>query len=528
MIANDSPEIRDPYRHWIAVIGMGAAGASLFSALLDRIIANDMAEKVGFLLIDERPTSEFGRGIAWSSAQHQAFRANMRMHTISFKQRTLERIAKAAEITGFNTYDELTDEQMYQQRIRIGDALHEDFKEDLSRAEGLGIPAVTMSTTVTDLHRRGIGFCLSSPNQHPQFANSVVLALGNVPNYPMNNLRGCNNYLHNPWNWEQYSLIPTGLRVAVIGLGPTAVDAIILLTNKRPRKLVAYSRTGRLQYPRPHNSEHVLTDLSEKFLTDLVETRRLQGHDGIPFDMLHGFLTAEFMRADACAEWQRDLNNSQKAPRDALYAGLQDANKDSKWYSVLKALDAVTPLIWNSLDDRGRRRYMDELRRDHTIMSYGMASVQARRILGYMENNKLEIRGGAHAVKYDAVSKTFKIDLFDKVDVKRLINSDEFDIVVNCTGIGSDVANSNSPLIQSLLVKEWIVPHPHGGICVDFDTGHILNSGQKRVGEFYSLVGSLTFGTHLLTNCLWQVWQSSDRTAQAITRSLAQSTPALG
>jgi uncharacterized NAD(P)/FAD-binding protein YdhS len=519
---SNTPEILDPFRYNIAIVGMGAAGASLFGSLLDRLVELQLSDNVAILLVDARPEKEFGRGIAWSSIQYEGFRANMRLHTIGLKRRLLEKILAAAGHSENTDPKDLPDDFLFHQRQRIGEALHEEYRLQCSRAQEYGIPVQAVSGTVEDISKHNSGWILHVQNGEQLFAHSVTLALGNVPNYPMNELRGKSGYLHNPWDWEQYRTIPEGSRVAVIGLGPTAVDAIVILQKMGFKKIGAYSRTGRMQYPRPHNTSHDLVFLDQSRLEDLIEIRKEQGKPGLPYDTLQSLLTMEFQEAGACEEFSKARKNNKLAPKESLYAGLQDADKYPKWYSIMKALDPITPFLWNSLDSTAREEYFNELRYDHTNLSYGMASVWARRICEYISSHELTVDAGFQ--KVSAVGDKFLVTYLPKTEGAELTTK-EYDFVINCTGIGSRIEDTNSPLLKSLHAKKWVMPHNDGGIRVDFHTGHILGAADKPIGEMYSLVGSLTFGTHLLTHCLWQVWQSSERTAQSIVRSIAASAP---
>ena len=245
------------------------------------------------------------------------------------------------------------------------------------------------------------------------------------------------------------------------------------------------------------------------------------GKRGLSYEQLYTLLTLEFQRAEACEEWKKARNNSRNLPpREALLQGMVDAPKESRWYSVLKALDPITPSIWNAMRPECRKQYMEELRSDHVNLSFGMAAGHANTLEKMFQDKQLEIRGGFRNVEP-------KDDKFVVTHTEKggAVASHEFDVIVNCTGIGSDITKSNSPLINSLRERGWLTPHPDGGACVDFETGQLLNEHGKPVGQMFSLVGSLTYGTHLLTHCIWQVWQSSERTAQRIVRMLAERSP---
>lgn len=87
------------------------------------------------MLIDERDKSEFGRGVAWGSAQSELFLANMRLHTLGLKGGLIEKIKRRAGISESRKDEDLPDDFLFQQRRNIGEVLHEDFIDYIKIAE---------------------------------------------------------------------------------------------------------------------------------------------------------------------------------------------------------------------------------------------------------------------------------------------------------------------------------------------------------------------------------------------------------
>ena len=520
MASANAPELHDPYRHWIAIVGMGAAGAGHFRALVERLQNFQLSQNVGILLIDGRPTAEFGRGVAWGSIQHDLFRANMRVHTIGFRKSLIDKISSAIGAP-LDAPEELSDDYLFQTRKVIGDALHDDFVDTLERAEQSGISCLIREANVVDISNFHHGYRLEDDKANSYFAHTVILALGNVPNYPFKKFRGYEGYLHNPWAWAEYEKLPADCDVAVIGLGPTAVDSILLLNEQKVKSVTAYSQSGRMQYPRPHNEEYVLHAISTSRIQETKELLEEYGLGGFSYGSLLSMLHEEFVKSNACEGWKIAKTNSRLPPWEALHNGLADSGKVSTWYSIMKAIDPITPFIWDSLSEVGKEEYKRKDRHDHTNLSYGMASVQARKILSCMEQKKLNIFGGFEGLDHDG--EKFVISRADKKSGSSIKKS--FDVVINATGIGSDINETINPLVASLRDKGWIKPHPHGGAVVDFNSGQVLNDGKKPIGEIYTLAGSLTYGTHLLTHCLWQVWDSGERTASAVVKNIIRTAP---
>ena len=82
--------------------------------------------------------------------------------------------------------------------------------------------------------------------------------------------------------------------------------------------------------------------------------------------------------------------------------------------------------------------------------------------------------------------------------------------VINATGQGLDVTKFNNLLINRLIEKGLINPHPNGGIFVDFNTSEVIGKYGNR---------EITRGVHFFTNGIVPNMFSSDRIADYILRS---------
>ena len=76
-----------------------------------------MTDAVRYVFIDERPQSEYGRGVAWSSDQNTNMRANMHAPEITVDPITRETVAT---ILG-KSYDKVaTASELFAQRTEVG------------------------------------------------------------------------------------------------------------------------------------------------------------------------------------------------------------------------------------------------------------------------------------------------------------------------------------------------------------------------------------------------------------------------
>lgn len=513
-----------PSRFWITIIGMGAGGAHLFTSMVHRIVGNSRLEScVGFILIDQRPEKEFGRGVAWSSSQSDVFLANMRLPTMGLKAEVLAQVKKQLGVTDWHQ-DNLPEDFQFQVRRIIGEALHGHYAAHVKMAEAVDIPVIRLSDTAIDLTCEGRGWGVMLKNTVARYSDYVVLALGNVPSSTHHCLEGRKGFFRNPWRWDDYAGDLKDARVGIIGLGPTAVDAILFANQQGAKKIVAASRAGKLQYPRPKSNPKepfTLSKLSEQAVRDHVELKRAVGGGSLSYDELMTLLRTEFLEAKACPELSEVRKHwSGKKAREMLLQGQQTANKIQLWYEIMKAIDVATPFIWHNLTPEARQSYKKDLQSEHQSLSFGMAYKHVNTLVHLLdENGKLTIGKCDGTPPLHNDSGTFSWTVDDK--------EHELDLLINCTGIGSQVKDFDSSLVQSLARRGWLVAHPDGGFCVEFSNGQVFkdSDGHERLGELYCLTGSMTRGTHLLTNCLGQLFDSCERTAQHVLGKIAGSIP---
>lgn len=493
----------DP-RHWTALIGVGAGGASYFRQSLEKVIADGVLDAVGYTLIDVKPVLDQGKGIAWASDQAPFISANMHLPKIGYDPSNPNRLLELLGVANKS----FSQDASFLSRSEVGDAFSKDLNIHVELAQQAGIPVNRIQGEACSIDRLGKGFSITLSGGQRIYADTVILGLGHMPSTNYKSLEGLPMYFGNPWDFKSLGTIPADSKVAVLGAGPTAVDTINILASHGVRQIHALSRSGCMQYPRPNYSKHELKVLTKEYIVQMASEL-----GGLTLrDVLRG-IAAEFRASGIdCTGLKRAIENARLKPDKAIPLGLADCQDNSDWFSVLKALDDVTPLIWHLLPDHERKLYKREYRQAHTNVSYGSASRAAKRILDAFHNGFLQVSGGLEDDSILFSQGQYQISWIE--NDARFTKS--FDCVINCSGIGTDLTKGRYPLFGNLVEKGWLVPHPDGGALVDFESGQLLNKQHQPFGEIYSLVGSVTYGTHLLTHCMDQVVNSARRTSDAV------------
>ena len=188
--------------------------------------------------------------------------------------------------------------------------------------------------------------------------------------------------------------------VVIKGAGLTAVDTAISVLDDYPRRhVVMVSRTGQL--PKRHvapSSTSWSTQFSEGDITtdDIVTT-------------VNG--------------------NIELAKQQSV-----------DWRDVIDGLRPVTQSLWQRLNADEKRHFVEYHMRDWDIRRHRMAPQIAQRLDRYVENGQLEIRSGG----------------FDDSIVELVESANA--LVIDCTGLRTDVTAIESPLLQNLLMRGLIAP----------------------------------------------------------------------
>jgi uncharacterized NAD(P)/FAD-binding protein YdhS len=270
---NLAVEHLDPARYWIAIIGMGAGGSGLFGRIVDEISAHPhLAKSVGIVLVDRRPESEFGKGIAWGSNQSLLFQANMRTDTLPLRPETINELREelGQPVAGEN--EEIPLDTQFDRRVSIGNILHKEYCTYRKIAAENDISISVIHMTCSDISRMQKGFeilCSDNGDARKVSTDFIALAVGNVAKQTLPEYADNERYIANPWNWDSHPQSFEGQTVGIIGLGPTAVDNILLAAEKFATKIVAFSPSGLMQYPRPLNVEYQTHYLRQDYIDRL-------------------------------------------------------------------------------------------------------------------------------------------------------------------------------------------------------------------------------------------------------------------
>ena len=302
-----------------------------------------------------------------------------------------------------------------------------------------------VAAEITDLEPMATGHCLIAADgtRHP--VDDVVLCLGNFPPRPPAIARpgfydDPSHFVSNPWDIAALEAIAPDRPVLILGSGLTMVDVVMTLTRRGHRApLTVLSRHGLL--PTVHQSAPPWPD----------------------------FITGKSLPATVSAR----LALVRAEVRRAVRLG-------ADWRSVVDSLRPHLPMLWRSLSRTEQRRFLRRLRPYWDIHRHRMAPEIAGTIEHLLARNRLTVVTG-HLLDLERTDgSTLATIRPRRADEPVTLTTD---VVINATGLATDILQVPDALIRNLLARGIVRPDPLAiGLDVSDNGGLIDRAGQPVPG----------------------------------------------
>ena len=343
--------------------------------------------------------------------------------------------------------------------------------------------------------------------------DNAVLAPGNFPSSFLHELKGLKGYIPYPWPVPAITEnVPRDKPVCILGAGLSAIDTLFtLLENGHREKITFLSRRGFLPKVQCEPFDYQLKYLSKEKITNIIS--ELNG-SSLSFDMIKELYFKEMETAEGKQiDWLQVFNPMGSIER-ILEKDISRAEAGVIPYqAALASTGPMTGHIWNSLSIEDRMIFDREFKTLWTVYRHPMPLINAKKILNALKTGQLDIQSGCMCVR-TCSEKGFEIDVSTRLGVPYTIKTPT---LINATGQGLDVTKFNDPLINRLVKKGLIEPHPNGGIYADFYTSEVKGKNGDRVPGLFAL-GEITRGVHFFTNGIVPNMSVSDRIADYILR----------
>lgn len=298
--------------------------------------------------------------------------------------------------------------------------------------------------------------------------------------------------------------------VCIIGAGLSAVDTLFtLLENGHKEKIYFVSRSGFLPKVQGEGKEHKLRFINKCLINGRSKTDDIHRIAGL---FIKEIETAEGKKID----WLHVLN-PKRPIEEILEADIRQAKEGPiPSQAALLATEDIAGIIWNGLSSESLRRFDCNYKSLWTVYRHPMPIVNAEKILNTLKSGQLEVLSGFKCAYHAGKGKGFYVEVQSWYGLDYRFH---VPYVINATGQGLAVEKYDDTLLQNLLSAGIIVPHPSGGIQVDFETCRVFHRGGIQSNRVFA-VGEITRGVHFFTNAIRQNARCADRITDFIVKSI--------
>lgn len=448
----------------VAIIGGGAAAATLLSELLERQPAQPL--HLDWFTGGGAP----GRGVAYGTRSER--------HLLNVRAASMSMFASKPR--GFLEFAQRGDGSIagtdFLPRRLYGDYLEAEVERALERARSLGHDVNVIPFKVDSLvpEHDGVTILHGEESTH---VDAAVLALGALPPQPLSGVSDAaiasGRYVVDPWSFlAQAEPDPAPRKVVLIGLGLTAVDVVLELAAVWPNAtFTAISRHGLL--PEAH-----------------LSSASAPADDGA--DLIEAMRAAPDIRS-----WMRLL-------RDAIA-------HSSDWRVVIDSMRPHTPSLWQELPREERARFLRHVRwawerARHRMAPQVMAQMEELERAGRFHRERARL----HAADVEGDHLHLSITPTGSSTPQAM----DADLVIQTIGLNTDVRRTGHTLVRQLATNGHITPDPQGLGCMSTKEGRLQHDGATWP-HLYAM-GSLLRGTFWESTAMPEIRQQARQMADIL------------
>jgi len=394
----------------IAIIGGGAASASLLGELLDRPLSPPL--QLDWYTGGKRP----GRGVAYATPSDR--------HLLNVRAASMGLFSNqpGSFLEFVQRDDPAVSGKDFLPRRRYGDYLEAEIARALAQGQAHG-HQVALIPADADAMVPDAGGVTVVQGGATRRADAAVLAVGALPPRPLDGVEAAalesGRYVLDPWQLlsRPEQAVPPR-RVLVVGSGLTAADMVIELAARWPdTQFTLVSIHGR--WPERHAAE--------------VSAPR-GGHEGL-VESLHALPDVR--------RWLRLLREA--------------AAEESDWRSVVDGLRPHTPGLWQALPAAQRARFLRHARSAWEHARHRLPPQVAATLDDLRHSGQVQQLAGRMRSVYRAGDR-LRLAYAHRGEVHEL----DADMVIQATGLATDARRTSHPLISQLRGDAHVMPDELG------------------------------------------------------------------
>ena len=244
-------------------------------------------------------------------------------------------------------------------------------------------------------------------------------------------------YLRDPWSAQSQAALqalPHNARILLLGTGLSMLDVAVLLNSDVHQHVTidAISRRGLL--PQAHR-EAIAGSQSKPFYAYFNE-QKMQ-------DMLHPLRALANTSAGDVTARQPTVLAMLRALRQVIAA-----HAPNDWRDVIAAMRSFTPALWQALPNTEQQRFIRHLAPYWDTHRHRAAPQPAQAFLSAIANSKISPKAARIAALHDSGGQ-----LLATIKNRGASNfyTQQYHLVINCTGPHNCLHNVDAPLIAALL-----------------------------------------------------------------------------
>jgi uncharacterized NAD(P)/FAD-binding protein YdhS len=479
----------------ITIVGGGANGVATFLSLVIKIISGTYQFPVKLILIEKDP--DVGPGLAFGT-QEEGQILNTAAHLMGIFPNEPNHFALWLQNNSSALKQEYpgieTHEQAFVPRRLYGRYLQETLDLYIKKAKehGIEVNIVKSEALDADMHQDALRIELASGD----IIESDVLVLATGTPKPNNfpHIKESPNYIDFPWPAARIlDIIPRNAPVSILGTSLSAIDTLITLhEHDYTGHITLYSPNGLLpRVQTPFNVSYERKVLTLENIRKLIreKERSLRAKD------LFRLFAAEAELALGEKQNWKQYNRIDAPHLDLLKEDLEVALKgESLLQNIATSTRHISFDIWKLLPPDQKVLFIKWFGPHWDINRHAMPPINARKLIKMLEKGQLTFKAHSAKVEWDADENQFII-------YRNNLPADTARYLVNATGTAKNVEKMDVPILQQLLKKELIVPHPASGVKANTHTLQLLVPGHPKAALYG--VGQLLTGELFDTNAVW-------------------------
>ncbi|MDN3594069.1 FAD/NAD(P)-binding protein [Zunongwangia endophytica] len=479
----------------IAIIGGGACGSAALIELIIQSITAKLQDQISFVLIERKEKA--GYGLAFGSKQRSHI-LNTQADLMGIYANEPAHFAEWLKENGRKYRDDVKSESdednAYTSRLLYGHYVSQQLDETIEKAKKNNVSVERIKDeayNIDKLENEKLLIHLSSENTVE--VDEVLLAPGTPKPNIFTQFKENSNYIDFPWPTKRL-LEKTNKNdhVGVLGSSLSAIDTVMtLVDNGHEGKITMFSPDGMLPRVQPDEDK----GFERKYLTlaNLHKLKRDKGHTPRAKELFRLFIKDVEAAEGKSLDW-KSFNRHSKDPLPLLEYDIEVAEKGGDLLSNMAySMRYDTSTIWSWMSLHEQILFTKWLGRHWTITRHAIPLYNAKRLAKLLKEGKLEIIPQNNKVEFLEDKNCFKIAT-GKDGVF------EVDKLVNATGSAGRLEEMDNVLVQNLLEKKYLKPHPIGGAVINT---HTMQCMSEADGDHIYGVGHLVNGMLMDVNAVW-------------------------